>query len=135
MAREISNHDDTIDSRDIIERIEELERDKEIAEDPEHPDPDYFTEDEADELRKLKALAKEAEGYAPDWRYGATLVRDSHFPDYAQSYFEEVVDSEVRKQVQDAGWPFNHLDWKAAAEELQVDYTGVDFDGETYWVR
>jgi hypothetical protein len=64
MAREISNHDDTIDSRDIIERIEELERDKEIAEDPEHPDPDYFTDDEADELRKLKALAKEAEGYA-----------------------------------------------------------------------
>ena len=34
-----------------------------------------------------------------------------------------------------ATWPNNHLDWKAAAEELQLDYTEVDFDGVTYWTR
>jgi hypothetical protein len=135
MAREISNHDDTIDSRDIIERIEELERDKEIAEDPEHPDPDYFTEDEADELRKLKALAEEAEGYAGDWRFGATLIHDDHFTDYARNFFEETADRDTRELVQKAAWPFSSLDWDAAAEDLKDDYTGVDFDGETYWVR
>jgi hypothetical protein len=135
MAREISNRDDTIDSRDIIERIRELEGDKEIAEDPEDPDPGYFTDDAAAELRKLKALAEEAEGYAEDWRYGATLIHDDHFTDYARNFFEETADRDTRKLVQEGAWPFNNLDWDAAAEDLKVDYTSVDFDGETYWVR
>jgi len=27
------------------------------------------------------------------------------------------------------------IDWKAAARDLQVDYTEVDFDGVSYWIR
>lgn len=27
------------------------------------------------------------------------------------------------------------IDWERAAEELRMDYTAVDFDGVTYWVR
>lgn len=29
----------------------------------------------------------------------------------------------------------NYIDWKRAAEALQSDYTSVEFDGVTYWVR
>ena len=27
------------------------------------------------------------------------------------------------------------IDWAQAAHELQMDYTSVDFDGVTYWIR
>jgi hypothetical protein len=27
------------------------------------------------------------------------------------------------------------IDWNEAASELQMDYTAVEFDGVTYWVR
>lgn len=32
-------------------------------------------------------------------------------------------------------WPLRHIDWDAAAEELKQDYTSVEFDGVTYWIR
>ncbi len=46
MAREISNSDDVIDSRDVIERIAELEGNEEINDD-----------EDREELRILRALA------------------------------------------------------------------------------
>jgi hypothetical protein len=27
------------------------------------------------------------------------------------------------------------IDWDATAENIQADYTSVDFDGVTYWIR
>ena len=35
----------------------------------------------------------------------------------------------------DAKWPCNCIDWEQAAEELQVDYSTVEYDGETYYYR
>lgn len=34
-----------------------------------------------------------------------------------------------------AKWPLNHIDWEAAAEELKMDYTEVNFNGTTYYIR
>jgi hypothetical protein len=130
MADEITNSEDIIDSRDVIARIEELRRNREIAEDPEGPDPEFFPDWEEDELLRLEALAVEGSDYAEDWEYGAALIRDSYFVEYAQELAEDI--GAVNR---DAAWPNNHIDWGAAAEELKVDYTGVDFDGVTYWVR
>lgn len=123
MANTISNMDDVIDSRDVIERIEELQT---ILEDT----PDDFGEDEGDELRVLLALQDEASGYCLDWTYGAQLIRDSYFEDYAQELAEDCGDFDNA-----ARWPYNCIDWEQAARELQMDYTAVDFDGVTYWVR
>jgi len=127
MAREISNYDDVIDSRDVIERIAELE----YAE--EHADCDGcgkgITEDDAAELAALRALQDEAQS-TPDWRYGETLIRDDYFTEYAQQLAEEC------DMVSEADrWPMTCIDWEEAARQLQVDYFTVDFDGVTYWVR
>lgn len=118
MAREITNYDDVIDSRDVIDRIEELE------------DLDERDDSEQAELEDLKALEAEAEGYSDDWKYGSTLIRDSYFERYAEELAEEVGD-----MPRDLKWPLNHIDWKAAAEELKQDYTEVTFGGVSYWVR
>jgi hypothetical protein len=160
MSKEITNSDDIIDSRDVIARIEELEAERqalhdavdEAAEAIEAFEGDLKSEafdtlhdahdkarnamnewgesDEGKELAALKALADEAEGYAPDWRYGEALIRDSYFTEYAQQLADDIgaINS-------DASWPNNCIDWERAARELQMDYTQVEFDGVTYWIR
>jgi hypothetical protein len=141
-AREISNFDDIIDSRDVIARIEALESDVETLtemreretlteeEQGELRDLAETVEDNAGELATLRALAEEGANNADDWQYGETLIRDSYFVTYA----EELAD-DIGAIDQNAGWPLRHIDWDAAADELKQDYSEIDYDGVTYWVR
>lgn len=155
MARSIDNSEDIIDSRDVIERIEELEGERESlqqdiedaeaavieadgidSEDAEAAEATarealdaWDNSEEAGELAALKALAEEGEGYS-DWEHGAQLIRDSYFETYAQELAEEIGAISGSE-----GWPLNCIDWEKAARELRMDYSGIDFDGETYWVR
>ena len=119
-----TNQDDVIDSRDVIERIEELESELETGMESGESMPD-----EVEELAALKALAEEAED-SPDWKYGETLIRDSYFKDYAQELAEDCC--EMPKSDQ---WPQRCIDWDQAARELQMDYSCVAFDGVDYWIR
>lgn len=137
----ISNAEDIIDSRDVIERIDELRdmRDEWIEAQEEagfefdmSPDTDWHNAhtDEGLELDALEALADQARGYVPDWEHGAALISESYFTEYAQQLAEDcgMVDADAR-------WPNTYIDWDGAAEALQQDYTAVDFDGVTYWIR
>ena len=83
--------------------------------------------DEAHELAALQALQEEAEDYCPDWTYGAQLIRGSYFE---QAMDEMVADCYTLPKDMPF-WMSIKLDYDA----LQQDYTGVDFDGVTYWVR
>lgn len=116
MIKTISNSDDMIDLSDVIARIEELSG-------------ECANEDYAEELAALESLAEEAKGCA-DWQYGETLIRDSYFKTYAQDLAEDIGAID-----RDATWPNTHIDWDAAAEELQMEYTSVDFGGVEYWIR
>jgi hypothetical protein len=118
MSKEINNYDDVIDSRDVIERVEELENSSE-----------ELNTDELAELLTLQTLAEEA-SCSPDWKYGETLIRDSYFKEYAQELAEEcgMVPDNLK-------WPNTCIDWTQAAWELKQDYMSVDFDGEEYWIR
>lgn len=153
MPSPINNFDDTIDSREIIDRIAELEDDLEngpyeefILEQLEKCIPrdeiDAFdtwldntaettdlSADDCEELIALRDLRDEADGVA-DWKYGATLIRESYFKDYAQQLAED-----IGAINHEAGWPNNCIDWDRAARELTIDYTEIDFDGVTYLVR
>ena len=65
-----------------------------------------------------------------DWSFGATLIADSYFITYAQEFADDIgaINSE-------AAWPLYHIDWNAAARDLQQDYTSVTIDGRDYWIR
>jgi len=144
MTDSISNSDDVIDSRDVIARIEELrdERDslKTDREEVTHDDPEGYNaavqalqdweNDYGPELAALEALQTEAEGCAPDWRYGAMLIRDSYFKNYAMELADD-----IGAIPRDLSWPATCIDWDQAAKELRMDYASVDFDGVDYWVR
>lgn len=62
--------------------------------------------------------------------YERTLIAE----DYFQTYAEELA-SDLGAIDPDARWPLNHIDWKAAAEELATDYSAVTLDGENYLIR
>lgn len=144
MSTDISNSDDIIDSRNVIARIEELEDElkeahEQLVEDAGATE-DFETflsaggfgdsfEEEIRELLQLRELAEQGEGYS-DWRHGATLIRDSYFKTYAMDYADDI--GAIKR---DAGWPNSCIDWDQAADELQMDYTAIEFDGVTYWVR
>lgn len=88
-----------------------------------------FTEDLQEELIKLRALAEQGEGYG-DWSHGETLIADRYFPTYA-----EEVAYDIGAISRTANWPLNCIDWEQASRELKTDYTSIDFDGETFWMR
>lgn len=126
---------DIIDVRDIIARVEELEKDRD-GYDADALDAwrENYPGDE-EELEALTAILEDLEGNGGDeqWRgdwYPITLIRDNHFEDYAQELAEDI--GAVNR---DAEWPARHIDWKAAADELLMDYTETEIEGTTYWYR
>ncbi len=160
-TREISNSDDIIDSRDVIARIEALQSERERLVDAiadartaldeselnendearmsledtvrgaESELIEWDADDGGQELKALLALADEAEGYADDWKYGAFLIRESYFTEYAEQLAEDIGDYDSR----DVKWPYTCIDWEKAADELRGDYTAVYFSGVAYLVR
>jgi hypothetical protein len=133
---EINNLDDTINSRDIIARIEELEGEiEQIEEAADEADRDLTQDEEAAieelqaELDTLQALAKQGQGCS-GWKDGVTLIRDTYFEEWAKEYAFEI--GALERPLE---WPATCIDWADAANELQSDFTSVEFGGETYWVR
>jgi hypothetical protein len=157
MTNEITNDQDIIDSREIIERIEELESEHEALKEAvadakavyEYHDSEdtksspewtdlvdarrYLTEwldsEAPAELQALKALAKEAEPESSDWQYGETLIRRSYFVDY------------VMGMLVDCGYLPKNMPWyieideEATARNIEQDYASVDFEGVEYLIR
>lgn len=158
---EITNSEDIIDSRNVIDRIsylederaalaDEVDNAKQTYEDAIDPTSclgkeekkeakdnwktaiekltEYDESDEGRELKALKALQDDCEGYS-DWKHGATLIRDLYFEQHAKELAEDLGD------MKDDRWPYTHIDWERAADELKQDYSAVDFDGVEYWIR
>ena len=145
----IDNFADTLDSRDIIARIEWLEEDREAHADSiaaaseyaeESPEYDALmttgraewdaTSPDADEHAALLAFAKECEGAGvPDLEYGATLIRYSHFTEYVADMLED-----CGELPRDLPW-YIQINWDATARNIGHDYICVEFGDVTYWVR
>jgi predicted nucleic acid-binding Zn-ribbon protein len=165
MANDVSNCSDVLDSRDIIARLQELQDIKDEAEneterlhdeisdiqaqieeaDDDHIDSltidliqledelaaiEFLTEEEDEEMRILYEVDKQGEDYAEDWKHGCTLINESYFTEYA-----EELAGDIGAVDRNASWPLNHIDWEEAADELKIDYTEIDFDGTTFYVR
>ena len=121
---------DVIDSRDIIDRIEELrdllpDNASEVM-----PGTSAQLEELRTELRTLEAVAYAGES-SPDWQYGTSLIRDSYFTEYIRELIHDCYE-----MPKDDSWPFRHMkiDYQAAADEARADYFELDFNGVTYLV-
>lgn len=115
---EITNSLDTTDSRDIEERIDYLES----------LDEGVIDGDESSELDKLRQLREDAD--TSEWSFGVAFISEVYFEDYARELAED-----IGAIAKDTSWPATSIDWEAAANELLIDYSSVDFDGVTYYFR
>ena len=134
---------DLIDTRDLRKRLEELEdelltltnaiedaeeedneEENEALEDAQNELEEWQEENE-EELKELRYLQNEVY----EFNYGATLINDDYFPQYAEDLADDLYG------VQSRDWPFCHIDWDAAADALKIDYISVEYQGEIYWVR
>ena len=134
MTNAISNLDDTIDSRDVIARIEELEAERVAIESPDSVFietkrliEEFDNSEEGQELIALKVLAAQGEDYAPDWEYGAQLIHEDYFEEAMDEMLEDCGD--IPKDLP------SYLTITVDYDALKQDYTELDFDGQTYYIR
>lgn len=144
MNTQIDNTQDVIYSRDVIDRLDELKDQLEAEHEGQETTLsfEYWIQDENNsknpddvkEYRALVALADEAEDYG-DWQYGEQLIRRSYFVEYTEQLIDDCY--EMPKDLNSGKWPYCHMkiDYEAAAEHLEQDYTSVDFDGVEYLIR
>lgn len=89
------------------------------------------------EVAKYIELASEI-GVDPDpdslkwWgeSYEPTLIPEDDFEDYARELAEDIGD-----MPREQSWPASYIDWEAAADALKMDYTTVEYDGTTHYIR
>lgn len=154
----LSSYDDCIDVRDVIERFEELRdelterheaggfmssfedwisnsRDNSAPIHAAFKDEGPEVQRDIEEFYKLRELLADLAGnggdeqWEGDW-YPLTLIRESHFEDYARELAEDC--GSINPNTT---WPNNCIDWERAARELQMDYSATEFEGVTYWYR
>lgn len=109
--------DNTIDTRDLLERISYLE-DEEDAATEENP----MDEDEASELTELLECKD-------DLPLDETLIRESYFEKYAQETMEDIEGIDPKSFI------WSYIDWERLAEDLKVDYTTIEIGDYTYYYR
>ena len=128
---------DIMDSRDLIERLEELraklEEVRATNEDPSSGGA-AMDEDERQELEDLEALAKECEGYGA-WEHGETIIPRDAFVDHITELIDDCY--EMPKDMNSGKWPFCHMtmNYEAAAQEAETDYMSVMVRGHEFLMR
>lgn len=143
-----------IDTRDLQERLEELQGLKEAVEtaqsivdelmvsDLAAAQPNFdekldearaeldeaceaFDSDAQSELEELEALSEEVS----EWTSGNQLIPEDDFEDYCQELCEDIGD--IPKDLPS----YIVIDWEATARNLKADYSEVEYQGTTYLYR
>ncbi len=138
-TKSISPSDDVIDSRDVIDRIAELESEKESmlegCPESEYGNSDnpiwkeWEESDEAEELKFLQTLVDELEDYCVDWKYGVTIIHQDYFTEYTEEMLKECgyLPNDLPSWIE--------IDMEKTAENVKVDYTEAEYNGVTYYAR
>lgn len=144
----MDKYSDTIDSREVIERIEELQAAWDEAAGDDHTDyvlseddwAVHLGADDAAELVALLDFAKDGETNCAGWVHGETLINADYFTEYAKELAADlgaIMMSELAatRANRDFAWPLTHIDWDAAAAALKSDYNELTFDGVTFYAH
>lgn len=144
------------DTRDLIDYLSDLEQDLIInwndyiedhnlnldEDEDEVEEADYIDDidlhlegyrekyqDEVEEYEELKSFCEELEDYAVDYQHGETIIHEDYFTEYCED------------MVKDCGYISDDLpgwieiNWEDTADNMKVDYTTVEYQGDTYYVR
>jgi antirestriction protein len=144
----------TLDTRDLQERLEELqslkdtfdtaqaELDELMTSDLAAAEPDFdekvaearsaldeateaFGDEEHTELEELASLSEEVS----EWSRGNQLIPEEDFEDYCRELCEDIGD--VPRNFPS----YIVIDWEATARNLRIDYSDCEYQGTTYLYR
>ncbi len=106
-----------LDSRTLQERIDELEEEEELD------------IDDTEELEKLNNFKDKVD--SSEWEYGITFIPEEEFEEYCRELVTDIGDlpSDL------PGYIENNISWSGIAEDLQVDYSCIEFQGTDYLYR
>ena len=115
---DLTSSPELFDSREVIERIEELEAVPTIDREP----------DDQEELDALYALQDKAE-CLDGWEHGETFIRDDYFSDYVEELLKEV------GYIPDNLPEWIIIDWQETADTTHAAYTVFELMGTPYRPR
>lgn len=122
--------DDFFDSREVIERIEELEAiGTETNSEGTEFDADRLCDEFRGEYDALIELRDNAEDYIADWEHGEVFISEFSFTDHMMELLSDVgyLPSDL------PGWIV--IDREATADNMKADYTEFEFRGTAYYAR
>jgi hypothetical protein len=155
MTKDYSFTDDTLDVRDLIERYEDLEAERDsFFDDRDFPDSErgnkenpiweeWEKSDEAAELNRLQDILEELKGNGGDEQWGGdwypiTLINSDYFTDYTKELVEDcgyINRPKGKSRDEDALPWWIEIDWEKTADNCKVDYTSIDIEEETFYYR
>ena len=137
---------DIIDTRDLIEKRDELKQSildsfletfehyedrTECFEDIlfEEEEIQSWKEDWEDELEQIEEINKIEDAIGSEFDYGCTLVSEDYWEEYVEDLLKDC--GYISKDL--PSWI--EIDWGATANNVKVDYTEVEYQGQTYYGR
>lgn len=138
--------DDYIDSRDIVEKIDELTNEF-IAATEDGVDPDEWidprdcqmsaddwklglNDEDAELLAALIAFREEEDGnYGDSFEDGITFIHETYFTEAMKQLCEDI------GYLPEGTPDWLVIDWEETADNLRADYRESTFQGREYWAR
>lgn len=109
--------------------IEDFDELTEIVDNSEDENIQEWTEDNSNDFDHVEEIDY-IEDTVSAFRYGTTLIEEDEFEDYCRDLVEDCYDlRDVPEFIK------NNIDWDGVASDLSVDYSEVNYQGESYLVR
>ena len=120
---------DIFDSRDLLDELKTLKKEKELNKKLNIDVIDY-------EEERIEAIEDLIEEVGKDnFEMGVTFVRSNYWVSYCEdcAYDFGFISSPYGKSDTNPLW--YHIDWESWADSMAQDYDQIEFDGDNYYWR
>ena len=120
---------DIFDSRDLLDELKTLKKEKELNKKLNIDVIDY-------EEERIEAIEELIEEVGKDnFEMGVTFVRSNYWVSYCEdcAYDFGFISSPYGKSDTNPLW--YHIDWESWADSMAQDYDQIEFDGDNYYWR
>ena len=106
---------DIIDSRDLLDELKTLDEE------------DSYDKERIEMIDDLKE-----EVGKDNFEMGVTFIRENYWVQYCEDL---AYDCGYMDRQDDSNPLHYHIDWQGWADAVEMDYSQIDFDGDTYYWR
>lgn len=133
----------TIDSRDLIDHLEECKDELVDAYNDEHDTEleyddiewdDWDSKDWYKELEYIEALiefVEDCDFKSSELQHGETIIHETYFTEYCEDFVKDV--GYLPNDL--PWWIESNIDWDGVADEMKQDYSEVNWGNEIYFIR